>query len=263
MKLIVAGAAALSLLLCSANKDAHAEEVVVGHLETHDDIATNWLYLHCDRQGPKLACDAFQTLIYHEIEPSQREAEITKFVQGNPVASFRNEMGETCAHTAEMAEIAMKAVNTGKGLDGRSVNPDAAKQGLAMFSAMDAACRDSSVASVQKLAEVMADGKLKSCKVHNDWSKMTFSWNAPTNAWVSQEGPMGPCGFINIDTLQKDTSTMAGFWTFTEKKIPTRPDGGEFRPGLSCKQFPETTFRYTWRSEAEYLDCLTIENTMN
>jgi len=258
---VVLGLAVLGLLMDAPSIDAHADEVQIGHLETHDDTSTNWLYLHCDQQGPKLVCDAFQTLIYHELNASQREAEINKTMQG--VANFRDTMGQACAHSAETVDVFANAVRTGKGADGREVSPSAAAQGLAVFKAMDAACRDTSIANIRKFAEVMADEKLKACKVHNEWSKMIFSWNAATNAWVLQEGPTGPCGMMNIGTLERDPTSKLKLWVYTEKKIRTKPDGGEILPGLSCNQFPETSFKYTWRSQPDHLDCESIESEMD
>ena len=52
---------AIAFLLASV--PAFSQEIRIGHLETHDDIALNWIYLHCNQQGETLGCDSFQTLM--------------------------------------------------------------------------------------------------------------------------------------------------------------------------------------------------------
>lgn len=143
---------------------------------------------------------------------------------------------------------------------GREVNPRQAAEGAKMFDAMAEACRNTTKDTVRHFLEVMVDQKIATCTVLDDYSHMRFSWNGQTNAWVSQEGPGGPCGRISIATFERDGSTP--FWKYTEKKITTKPDGLIVGLG-SCQQFPDYTLNYTWRAAQNFAECTYVENAMN
>src|SRR5690349_14944166 len=56
--------------------------------------------------------------------------------------------------------------------------------------------------------------KPATCSVHNDYSEVAFKWNQPTQNWIFQEGPIGPCGRISIGTLEHDPQ-QPQFWKYT------------------------------------------------
>ena len=98
------------------------------------------------------------------------------------------------------------------------------------------------------------------CSVVNDHSEEIFTWNPPTQSWISQEGPTGPCGRITVGTLELDQESKR-FWKYTMKKITTN-QAGVWGNGLSCKQVPDMTLRYTWKA-ANNAGCAYIKNLMN
>jgi hypothetical protein len=124
------------------------------------------------------------------------------------------------------------------------------------------ACQSPTAINIRRVFELMTDKKIKTCKVVNDYSRMQFKWNEATQSWISQEGPGGPCGTVSIGTLERDKSSSAQFWLYTEKKIRTNPSG-TLSNGLSCSKFPEYTLHYTWRANANFEQCTYIQNMMN
>lgn len=101
----------------------------------------------------------------------------------------------------------------------------------------------------------------RTCSVLNDFSEADFTWNEQANAWVSREGPIGPCGRINVGTLRRDPDAQT-FWVYTEKRITTR-SSGTLGNGMSCEQVPELTLNYTWRAASNPLGCTYVKNLMN
>jgi hypothetical protein len=99
------------------------------------------------------------------------------------------------------------------------------------------------------------------CSVGNDFSEMAFTWNVPTQSWISREGPIGPCGRISIGTLERDPEVKR-YWKYTEKKITTQPEG-VLDNGLSCKKVPDMTLNYTWKAIRNATGCAYIKNLMN
>gem|GEM_PF-5891430 len=120
----------------------------------------------------------------------------------------------------------------------------------------------------------MADQKMKTCKVLNDYSHSQFKWNLPTQSWIFQSGPTGSCGIVIVGTLERDknadssasklaTATgAAGFWLYTERHMYT-DRSGVLPNGLSCGGFPDITLHYTWKAALNFSDCMIIENWMN
>src|ERR1700683_3853742 len=107
---------------------------------------------------------------------------------------------------------------------------------MPLLNAMIDACANPTVNTVRRMVELLTDRKIKTCKVSNFYSKIQFKWNDQTQTWFSQEGPLGPCGTINISTLETDKETKLGgvtlgtarnsrFWLYTQKRLFTNPSG--------------------------------------
>jgi hypothetical protein len=99
------------------------------------------------------------------------------------------------------------------------------------------------------------DRKIRTCKVFNMHSKGQLKWNEQTQNWVSQEGPFGECGTININILETDKAVNMGgrgsgssspFWIYTQKRLFTNPSG-VLPNGLACSKFTEHTARLSGR----------------
>ena len=241
---------------------AMAQELRIGHLETADDIGINWLFYHCNQSGQVLNCSVFQTLIMHQLLPSKRNEEIQKWMKGDPVKNFVQYFADTCKNMAQIKSMILQSQRTGRGADGRPVDARQLDDYKKMMDAIDAACRDTNTETVRRFAELITDQEIATCTVFNDYSDETFNWNQATQAWVSQEGPIGPCGRITIGTLEHDPASKLSWWKYTLKKINTKPDG-VLDNGVSCKQFPDSTLNYTWRATTNAPRCTYIKNGMN
>ncbi|ARG96763.1 hypothetical protein [Legionella micdadei] len=67
----------------------------------------------------------------------------------------------------------------------------------------------------------------QTCKIYDKTWSEKFKFNAVTNQWISQLGPTGDCGFIDISHLEKDP--RKGFnafsWNYVSKRIITNKNG--------------------------------------
>jgi hypothetical protein len=213
-----------------------------------------------------MTCEVFQTLISRELPPEQRATNIDEAMQamqGDPGKAL-NDFGFDCGKIEQMKSAAMQSIKTGKGVDGRPIN---IRDVQALTTALVDACVNPTVNTVRRMIEISVDRQIATCKVQNYYSKMQFRWNEQTKNWISQEGPIGPCGTINISTLERDQTKYNGisiagsnlFWFYTQKRLFTNP-GGEFSPGVACSKFPEHTTRYSWYASPDLAECRYIQH---
>jgi hypothetical protein len=255
----------LVVALIFASSGAKAEELRIGHLETADDTGINWLFFHCLRNGQVMDCSIFQTLIMHQLLPMDRAADVQKAMQNGTVKDFMEAFGEMCTNINQVMTTFRQAIQTGKGPDGRQIDikqANAAKDRMPFFDAIAAACANPNLVTIRRVYETMADQKIKTCEAVNEFSQAQFRWNETTQSWINQEGPIGPCGRVNIGILERDKSSNSGFWLYTEKHITTNPTGEVPLIG-SCSKFPDVTMHYTWRASENFEECRYITNKMN
>jgi len=245
-------------LIFSMSRLSDAQELRIGHLETKDDIGINWLNFHCNQSGGNLTCDVFQTLIMHKVEAKDRETKIQEKIVNND--DFQKNFGEICKHIDELISIGQNSLRTGRGADGSTINVRAAQEGLLNFNAIAAACKNPNSKTIRNFVELSVDHDIHTCRVINNYSRMTFSWDTATGMWLSKEGPIGPCGSVSIATLEKDKNAPL-FWLYTEKTLWMNPDG-QLINGLSCSQMRDRVMHYTWRAADNFYECTHIENSM-
>ncbi|MGD0764545.1 MAG: hypothetical protein ABR929_15440 [Roseiarcus sp.] len=237
---------------------AFAEQVEIGHVETNDDTAINWLYFQCRKTtGTEMRCDIFQTLIIKKKTQAEIDAERQE-AAADPLAEFdNNDFADGCKPLVENAAKMEQVVKSGIGVDGKPVNKRIFLAGWPMLRAMTEVCKNPTRETAGQFFKLMADRDERSCKVHNSYSQSTFTWNYQTNSWTSQEGPNGQCGTIVVGTLTQDPQNH--FWRYVEKHLRTNPDG-TLLTGQSRKQFPETTMNYTWQTTSTLEGCDFIES---
>src|SRR5580704_2220505 len=247
------------IVLMLSSFGAMSQELRIGHLETADDTAINWLFFHCVQKGQVMDCSIFQTLIWRQLTPDKRAEDIQQAMQDNPVKGFTENFGEMCKNIDQIKAAIRQSVQTGKGADGRSIDINKANDKKPFFDALADACANPTSATVRHVVETMTDQKLKTCEAVNEFSQAQFKWNDKTQSWITQEGPTGPCGRITIGDLEQDKSNNSGFWLYTEKHITTNPKGETSALG-SCSKFPDLTLRYTWRATENFKECTYIIN---
>jgi hypothetical protein len=229
-------------------------------------------FFHCQQNAQVLECDVFQTLIRHGLSPEKRAEYINQEMQDDPVGRFADK--QRCEGVAVGKKVAEDAVKTGRGADGRPVTIGQAKDLLLLMSSMDDACHNPTLDKARRFFEEMADQKMRTCKVFNDYSHSRFTLNPSTQSWVFNSGPSGPCGTVIVGTLEHDRNVsssvsaqatavgMGGFWLYTERHIFTNRNG-MLPNGLSCNEFPDSTLHYTWRAALDYSEYTIIEDGMN
>lgn len=237
---------------------AFAEQVQIGHLETNDDTGINWLYFQCDKlSGMEMRCSIFQTLIMKK----KTQAEIDKERQDaatDPLAEFNNNhFADACKPLVENAAKMDQGIKAGIGIDGKPINKRVLLAGWPMLKAMIDVCKRPAPETAAMFFKILTDQDEHSCKIHNNYSQSTFTWNYQTNSWTSQEGPIGPCGSIVIGTLAQDPQNH--FWRYVEKTVRTNPNG-TLLTGQSCKIFPEHSMNYTWQTTSTLEGCDQIES---
>jgi hypothetical protein len=155
--------------------EVSSQEISIGHLETKDDpdAISSWVFFNCNRNGPAMICDTFQTLISYELRPEQRASDIEKQMQGDPVKEFRDGSVQECQGMAQARDAMTQILKTGKGPDGRPVNVREAQDMMPFLNAMADACANPNMNTVRRAIEVFTDKKIGTCKVSNFYSKMT------------------------------------------------------------------------------------------
>ena len=68
--------------------------------------------------------------------------------------------------------------------------------------------------------------------------------------WVSTEGPTGPCGVVDIATLQDGGGVR---WTLTLRKVVSRKDAAE------CSTQPEETETLSWEHARQPFRCAFVQ----
>lgn len=254
--------AVLILLATGIPHYANSQELRIGHLETLDDRrGLNWLFFHCNQSGETLTCDVFQSLISHKIPPDKKSENIARMMGSDPVPEFINSFGDSCYAMPQALSMASSAAASGRGADGRPVDPKQAEAAVVVMKAINDACKNTTPASVRHMVETMVDNDIKTCTVFNDFSQEIFHRDQATNAWISQVGPSGPCGSVQIGTLRRDEA-IPSFWKYTEKKSYMNPSG-VLANGLSCAKLQDYTLHYTWHAAENWTDCTWLENLMN
>ena len=88
------------------------------------------------------------------------------------------------------------------------------------------------------------------CQIITNRYEMTFKSQGPRR-WVSNEGPNGACGIVEVTTLEEDPRGGGILWTMDSQKIVTNRNANEL-----CKVFDnEPPDHLTWRDPKRPLPC--------
>ena len=137
----VGSVAALTSVFFGALSPVFAEQVLIGHLETNDDIGINWLYFKCDKlNATQMRCDIIQMLIM-KMSPAEIEADLKREAAKDPLAEFNNDFGQACKPLVENGAKIQQAMESGIGMDGKPINKRVALSGWPMMKAMIEVCK--------------------------------------------------------------------------------------------------------------------------
>jgi len=88
------------------------------------------------------------------------------------------------------------------------------------------------------------------CLIVTNRYQLSFRRQTATR-WVSNEGPNGACGLIEITTVEEDPNGGGVLWTMTSQKIVTNKNANDF-----CKAFDgEPREDLTWKESKRPLPC--------
>jgi hypothetical protein len=235
-----------------------AEEIRIGHLETNDDTAINWLYITCNKSAAnQMLCDFFQTIITKKKSQSEIDAEVKRQSTTEPLAEFNQDFAAGCKPLIENESKMQQAVKSGIGIDGKPINERVILAGWPAMQAMIEVCKKPTRENAAQFFRLLIDQDQRTCKVHSDHTQSIFTWDSQTNSWTTQEGPTGPCGTFVLGALTQDPKNH--FWHYVEKHLRMNPKGKGLN-GLSCEQFPEFTLNYTWQTTTTKEGCDLMES---
>lgn len=238
---------------------AAAQEVSIGHLETNNDTGINWLFFHCNKiaNGAQMACDIFQTYIMKAKTEAQVNYEIKQHEGVDALAEFNANFRSDCPNIIENVPKMEAGIDKGVDLFGKPINLRVVRAGISAAKEILEVCRHPTQESARQLFVDLTKRQAHTCKVHNSYSKSTFTFNPQTNSWISQDGPTGPCGTIQIGSLTQDPKNR--FWSYVEKTLRTNFNG-VLPNGQSCKMYPEHTMNYSWHTTTTAEGCDLIES---
>ena len=252
---------AVAILLTAAA--ARADTLEIQSLSTADDgDAANWMAFTCERNRASMSCTTLQTLISTKVKPAEVQQEIEKQLaafNADPTSGFGpKDCAEFDDGLAKVSRLTPNPDGTVRGLDGKTVKASSLRLVREMLGSMQAVCRSNNSETRRRLVELTVRSDAKTCRVITLWNKATFNLDLNTGNWIASQGPTGPCGVINVSTLENDASVAVKppndlFWTYTTKRIVTNPSGSYV--GGSCSAMEQHTFRYNWRKTSTPMEC--------
>jgi hypothetical protein len=241
---------------------AIGQPLEIGHLETTDDSGISWQFWSCQQTGTTLHCQITQTMINHEVDPTQKDAVLKKRLTEARPESFRREMADTCKNVDAIQREVEKKLSGGKKPDGTTFTRQETADIRNGVATLNAACKNSTQENIRRMIEQELDQSARTCVVTNLHDTDTLRWNAVLKEWESRTPETGPCGSVVETRLRKDESS-ADFWLMDERHLFKRPNA-KLPTGASCSVLPaDKTYHFTWRASQNAVDCTYIKNAMN
>lgn len=135
------------------------------------------------------------------------------------------------------------------------------KNGLAalkdMATRVKALCSDPSDAALSRFVEEMVMTEDLTCKItmYRPFELNFKRSTANSRLWVSNEGPTGECGVVNVVSLEqeKDHPTL---WTYTSRRTVTNKAGGGI---MKCDAWDERPLVFSWKADEKMRRCNSIK----
>ncbi|MGB5213852.1 MAG: hypothetical protein WBN88_09445 [Anderseniella sp.] len=220
---------------------------------------TSSLQHDCRLDGPYLNCEFIQSRVRRDFDPKNLAAEIEK-ARSNYRANKTGMDKKECAQTTELYDaikrgVPPKGVEPKKFAQGMEAMGEAAKQNLFQF--MDAAttfCQEPTEERFISFSRVEFEKRMRTCIVSSHKYTQRFKHFPETDTWVvTQEGPLGSCGLVNVSRFQPDVQFGVKSWSYIAKKIVTNKSGNSLL--LSCSDLDEGEYVYDWRTREIEFGC--------
>lgn len=125
-------------------------------------------------------------------------------------------------------------------------------------------CRNPSRPNFINLLNDLRDEEKLTCTIFNSTYTQEFEFDYQTRKWVHKSGPTGPCGMINIATLEKDSRKGWSDWSwdYMTNQVMTNKSGTILLSKCSELQ-EEETINYSahsakqptvWLMDCKYID---------
>ena len=102
--------------------------------------------------------------------------------------------------------------------------------------------------NAEAILRLVHNRETRTCKIWLNKFEQTFS-RTSDSMYTHASSPHGPCGVVNIATLERDRS----LWNYRTKKVVTNRQG--MSGPISCKLLDETEHLYTWNNTVFYKGC--------
>ena len=220
----------------------------------------------CKVDSSQLVCGFTQTSVRHKLNPNKFEEKIKEARN-----KFRkNQTGfddKACASAIEYHNKFGKALRTGiapermKGLDRKAFIKGLASmsktQKLNVISMLNAGvkyCGTKMEKYFLEFTRINLEKDMHTCSVSPNTYSQRFKFFPDTGNWVvTQDGPTGACGIVNVSRFQPEKTKYGVFWKYFAKKVVTNKSGNTIL--LKCSDLDEEEYEYDWRSREIELGC--------
>lgn len=215
------------------------------------------LRYECQEDGApgKLTCRFTQVLLSNNSDEDDLQNQLIDI----PAMLADASTFEGCEELVDdFADVISRAERGEPMADGRLVDMDAneleySKRLFASFASM---CSDKSEESLEGFFRLTHEREAITCRPFVQDYHQVFT-RVDERLWVVDDGPTGKCGIVQVSTFEQ--SEGDGFlWEYTAQRIITNPSGIS-ETGFSCSALSEEPILYTWRSDAQRIDCTFIE----
>jgi hypothetical protein len=134
----------------------------------------------------------------------------------------------------------------------KSMSEQEKRDTIVLFKAMADFCHKPNKENATELVKTERDKDRRTCKIWSNSFENTLQRNE-SGGWVSNTGPTGPCGLVEIAVIEKAKDAPL-FWVYRWRHLITSKSGKLM--GLSsCAEFDETEHIYDWRIPDTYMGC--------
>jgi len=252
-------AALLAVVPCAAS----AEQVSIAPMSNVDLGEIDAISAECEVKVDSMVCNLVQISVRGAKTDEEIEAEVANRLAqaiaefGDPEKRAQMEFCDPSKRTALLEQTkaaASKPENKGKEYFLTKVEE------LAL--AFETVCENPNELSVKEFLRWGIQSENEICSVWSNPFTQTFQLQA-NGSWISNEGPFGTCGTVNISTLRKDPEASkydfgfaSPFWIYETRRIITAPVASDARK--SCP-LAEHAMMYSWKQQQKPRRCETVQ----
>lgn len=251
IRIAVDSAVVAALLACWVPV-VHGETISIGPLKNANPADVSSLSADCDisADSRQMTCSFVQTRVDLAKKPDTAAAELEKQLQGITA----QDIAATCkGQRKDMSDLSAKIAGV----------PDVAPRLKTFFTGwvqrFNAMCDKPTIEGMREYLWYGLQKETRTCRIWSNPWKETFTKQLG-DKWVSNRGPSGICGVVNVSTLEskpidpKKPSPILRLWTYeTQKVVTNKAVGGPF-----C-ELDETRVRYSWDAKDFDRTCEFIE----